>query len=143
MSKQKALKDRPTAEYATVCFAGAILSFHGGFLNATTVGGFRGLSTAPMTGASTQIGINIAHGYATPFLVNLGIILCHCLGGFIGGYMVPQKTFHITQNYDFISKVAVCILISTTVISFYSSHSYAFYYLIAVVTGIQNSVSSR
>jgi uncharacterized membrane protein YoaK (UPF0700 family) len=137
------LQDRPTKEYLAITLGGMLLSCNGGMLNATTVSDERGLSTGPMTGATTTIGISLAQGAFPTFGVSCGVLISHILGAMISGYLVPNRTFYLSSPYGRIFKFGALVLALAAITDLVAPDALYYYFLVAFSTGIQNAITSR
>ena len=72
-------------EFTIITIGGMLLAFNAGLLNSTTTQGGRSVSTAPMTGDSTMIGVGFAEGNFNTVALGGGIILCNIFGASIAG----------------------------------------------------------
>lgn len=141
--KPTPLQDRPTKEYLAITLGGMLLACNGGMLNATTVAGDRELSTGPMTGATTTIGISLAQGAFPDFGVSCGVLISHIMGAMISGYLVPNRTFYLSSPYGRIFKFGSVVLALAAITDRISPGALYFYFLVALSTGIQNAITSR
>lgn len=94
MSKvnQPPLPQRPLKEFVAIMLGGSLLAFSSGLLNATTVASERQMTSQPMTGTSTMIGISVADGDSSVFGDKIGILLFHIL------VMLIFVLYHLNQG---------------------------------------------
>lgn len=112
-------------------------------LNATTVGSDRQLSSQPMTGTSTMIGISAAEGDSSVFGDKIGILLFHILGACVSGYLVPHRTFYMGSDYGRLLKISLVVLTGAFLVSKFTPDSIFWYYLVAFAGGVQNAMTSK
>lgn len=142
--KQPPLQKRTLEEFTAITIFGMILAFNGGFVNAITVGSERHLSVAPMTGASTNVGRGLGQADWVKFGMNIGIILSHITGATVSGLMIPVTPFYLDSSYARLFKIGAVVLTVAALIDYLaSSSSPFFYFFLAGLTGLQNSLSSK
>jgi uncharacterized membrane protein YoaK (UPF0700 family) len=138
-----ALQNRTKKEFYFIAFGGAVLSFNAGMINATSQAGNYDVSTAPMTGAVTNMAIGIGNGDAREFGLALGILISHMLGSGIAGYLLPKLSFRLAIRYGVVLSI-ICVLLSgTAVVHYYLPDSYIWPCMLAGCTGVQNAMTSR
>jgi uncharacterized membrane protein YoaK (UPF0700 family) len=114
-----------------------------GMLNATTVGSDRQMTSQPMTGTSTMIGISVAEGDSSVFGDKIGILLFHILGACVSGYLVPHRTFYMGSDYGRLLKISLVVLTGAFLVSKFTPDSIFWYYLVAFAGGVQNAMTSK
>jgi uncharacterized membrane protein YoaK (UPF0700 family) len=147
MSKEKndqlPLHQRSNKEFLAVTLGGSLLAMSSGMLNATTVGSDRQMTSQPMTGTSTMIGISAAEGDSSVFGDKIGILLFHILGACVSGYLVPHRTFYMGSDYGRLLKISLVVLTGAFLVSKFTPDSIFWYYLVAFAGGVQNAMTSK
>lgn len=143
IKKAPPLHQRELSEYLAITFGGMLLAFNGGMLNATTTSDERGISTGPMTGATTSIGMNLATGSFSELGIGLGVLSSHIIGAAISGYLVPNRTFYLSSPYGRIFKAGAVVLLIAAITDVIAPDALPYYFLISLSTGVQNAMTSR
>ena len=143
VKSQPPLKERPMKEFLAIMLGGSVLAFNAGMLNATTLNGDKEMTSQPMTGTSTMIGVSIVEGDSALLGDKIGILLYHILGASVSGYLVPHRTFYMGSDYGRLLKINLCVLVAALLISKYTADNIFWYYLVAFTGGIQNAMSSK
>lgn len=141
--KQLPLQDRKLIEFIIISCGGWLLAFNAGMINSATLSEKKSLSTSPMTGSSTGIGVGLGSGDFIQFGQSLGILISHIIGGAISGYLVPNRTFYLGSDYGRIFKAGSLVLAAASIINILAPNSIFIYLFAAVSTGIQNGLTSR
>jgi len=137
------LKDRTDREFNIIALGGGLLAFNGGYMNATTTGGFRSLSTVPMTGTAISVAMRLAEGDFNAMSTSLGILVCCMTGAAVSGYLVPNRTFYLGSPYGRIFKFGTLVLIGAALVDLFYPVSIISYLMVAFVAGLQNGMTSR
>ena len=143
MSKQIPLNERKFFEFLIISIGGWLLSFNAGMINSTTLSQSKELSTSPMTGSCTSIGIGLGSSNFIVFGQAIGILFSHIFGGLISGYLVPNRTFYLNSNYGRIFQVGSIVLLLAATTNLLFPNSIFIYFFAAISTGIQNGLTSR
>ena len=140
---QAPLHERTDQEFLAITLGGSLLALSSGMLNASTVASDRHLSSQPMTGTSTMLGISIAEGDSAVFGDKIGILLFHILGAAVSGFLVPHHTFYMGSDYGRLLKISLLVLTGAFFISKFTPDNIFWYYLVAFAGGVQNAMTSK
>jgi uncharacterized membrane protein YoaK (UPF0700 family) len=140
---QAPLNKRSNKEFLAITLGGSLLALSSGMLNATTVASDRQMTSQPMTGTSTMIGISIADGDSAVFGDKIGILLFHILGAAVSGYLVPHHTFYMGSDYGRLLKISLLVLTGAFLVSKFTPDSIFWYYMVAFAGGVQNAMTSK
>lgn len=88
-------------------------------------------------------GIAFAQGKYIEVLTKLLIVVCFIFGSFLSGLMISYTSFHLGRAYGRIFLLASVILVLAVVVECNVAHSTSFMYLLTIVCGLQNGMTTR
>jgi uncharacterized membrane protein YoaK (UPF0700 family) len=127
----------------------ALLSFHSGFLNATTFLSSRSLYTLHMTGNITVLATDLLFYRFFASAIRCGLVVSYLLGSFLTGLLLKAEIFSTeaapwpVASFGLFFLVGLALLTLALLWHLLLPQSPLFYFLVAAFSGLQSSVGCR
>jgi uncharacterized membrane protein YoaK (UPF0700 family) len=119
------------------------LSFHSGFLNATTFLSSRSLYTLHMTGNVTVLAIELVHRRFSDSAIRSGLILSYLLGSLLAGLLLKSDIYSTDPSFVTFFLVGLALLTLALLSLLLYPQSSLFYFLVSSFSGLQSSIGCK
>lgn len=120
-----------------------LLSFHSGFLNATTLLSSPHLYTLQITGNMTLLAIDIIHKRYFDAMIRAIFAMCYFFGSFLMGIIAKSPFFSLDSSYYQIFLIGLALLITAFTTHLLHASSYFYYFLLILFSGYQSAFDCR
>ena len=136
------IHQRSTVEMMVIALGGSALSFNSGLLNGITLQS-SSIAVTHVTGTTSNAAINLVTQSYEKLQVTSLLIICFLCGAVVTGYFSPSNSFRLGGQYGPLFIIGSILLYIATLLCIYAPDSYAFFYLAAMSSGLQNGITTK